>query len=203
MLEGHPRGPVADTMRLMKAKTAKGLWFVAGIVAGGLLAVAVPLVVLATGVVDMSAAAPPGALESAIAPWALDRSMARHAPRRDNPFKDAASALPSGMKHYQANCVICHGAPEVPGAELSLGLNPPVPPLYTKDTQSSTDGQLFWVIRNGIRMTGMPAFQQTRTDNEIWQIVAFVRHLPALTDQERKTLEAAVREEGDHHEGGG
>ena len=147
----------------------------------------------------MSAARPTGRIETALASWALDRSMVRHAPRQDNPFKDPPSVLPSGMKHYQANCVLCHGASGVSPAELAYGLNPPAPALHGQGTQSRTDGQLFWVIRNGIRMTGMPAFGPTHEDEEIWHIVAFVRHLPALTDQERQTLQAGVKEEGDHH----
>lgn len=166
---------------------------------GSLLVAAVPLAVLALGAVDMSAARPPGRMERAIASWALDRSMARHAQKQDNPFKDALSVLPTGMKHYQANCVSCHGAPAVPAAELAYGLNPPAPALAAEATQSRTDGQLFWVICNGIRMTGMAAFGKTHEDEEIWHTVAFVRHLPDLTDPERQTLQAEGKEDGDHH----
>jgi len=168
-------------------------------VVAGLLAAAVPLAVLALGAVDMSAARPPGRMERVMASWALNRSLARHAQEQDNPLKDAPSVLPAAMKHYQANCVLCHGAPRVSAAELADGLNPPAPALDAEATQSRTDGQLFWVIRNGIRMTGMPAFGPTHDDEEIWHIVAFVRHLPDLTDPERQTLLAEVKEEGDHH----
>lgn len=126
--------------------------------------------------------------------------MAHHAQEQDNPFKDAPSILPSGMAHYRVNCVLCHGAPEVGAAELAHGLNPPAPDLDAEGTQSRTDGQLFWVVRNGIRMTGMPAFGPTHEDDEIWHIIAFVRHLPDLTELERQTLLAGVKEEGDHHE---
>lgn len=183
----------------MKTRMKCGLWFGGGIVVAGLLALVVPLAVLALGVIDMSAASPPGRMESVIGPWALNRSMARHAREQDDPFEDAPSILPLGMKHYHTNCVLCHGAPEVPPAELAYGLNPPAPALDAEATQSRTDGQLFWVIRNGIRMTGMPAFGPTHDDEEIWHIVAFVRHLPDLTDPERQTLLTAVKEEGDHH----
>ncbi len=175
------------------------MWFGGGIVVGGLLAVGVPLAVVALGVIDMSAASPPGRMESVIGPWVLNRSMARHAQEQDNPFEDAPSVLPSGMKHYGANCVLCHGAREVPPVELAHGLNPPAPALDAEAARSRTDGQLFWVVRNGIRMTGMPAFGPTHEDEEIWHIVAFVRHLPDLTDQERQTLLAVVQKEPDHH----
>jgi mono/diheme cytochrome c family protein len=59
--------------------------------------------------------------------------------------------------------------------------------------QKRTDGELFWVVQNGIRMTGMPAFGPTHKDEEIWKIVAFLRHLPALTPEEEKALSAGAK----------
>lgn len=183
----------------MKTRMKCWLWFGGGIVVAGLLAAVVPLAALALGVIDLSAARPPGRIETALASWGLDRSLARHAPEQDNPFNDTPSVVPAGMKHDQANCVVCHGAPGVSPNELAYGLNPPAPALGAEATQSRTDGQLFWVARNGIRMTGMAAFGKTHDDKEIWHIVAFVRHLPDLTDAERQSLMAAGKEEGDHH----
>jgi mono/diheme cytochrome c family protein len=84
--------------------------------------------------------------------------------------------------------------------ELSKGLNPPAPSLG-KGENGTPDGELFWVIKHGIRMTAMPAFGPTHTDEEIWKIVTFLRHLPDLTKEERDSLQAATSGEAHHHEG--
>jgi mono/diheme cytochrome c family protein len=102
------------------------------------------------------------------------------------------------MDHYRENCIMCHGAPGVAGAELSKGLNPPAP-LLDKEENDTPDGELFWVVKHGIRMTPMPAFGPTYTDEEIWKIVAFIRHLPDLTARERDSLRSATGEEAHHH----
>ena len=92
---------------------------------------------------------------------------------------------------------MCHGAPDVDAAELSKGLNPRAPKTLADSDLS--DGKLFWIVKHGIRMTPMPAFGPTHSDEEIWKIVAFVRHLSKLTPQERDSLRAATSEEEHHH----
>jgi len=178
------------------------LRFAIGVLAGILIAVLIPLAILAAGLIDMSAAAKPGKMESAIAPWALARSMARRAPEQSNPFANDPSVLPSGLAHYRVNCVLCHGAPDVEPAELAQGLNPPAPALESAETQSLADGQIFWIVKNGIRLTGMPAFGPTHGGEEIWHIVAFVRHLPKITEEEKKAFESETKEEVEHHHEG-
>ena len=85
-------------------------------------------------------------------------------------------------------CVTCHGAPGVDASEAGEGLNPPAPDLTTGKVQKRTDGELFWLVQGGIRMTGMPAFGPTHKDEEIWKIVAFLRRLPALSPEETREL---------------
>ncbi len=80
-------------------------------------------------------------------------------------------------------------------------MNPPAPDLTLPSVQKMRDGELFWVVSNGIRMTGMPAFSPTHKEDEIWKIVAFVRHLPEVTKEEQQTLKAGHEEEK-HHEAG-
>lgn len=168
-----------------------------GFVAGVVLTIGVPLIILALGVIDFGADVKPGPIESTIAPWARDQSVERRAPKEKGPYDGQPAAIAVGFDHYRHNCVMCHGAPGVQGAELSRGLNPPAPSLGTNE-DDTPDGQLFWVIKHGIRMTPMPAFGPTHTDEQIWKIVAFVRHLPHLTAQERQSLQAATSE-GAHH----
>ena len=64
--------------------------------------------------------------------------------------------------------------------------------------QKRSDGELFWILQNGIRMTGMPAFGPTHKDEELWKMVAFLRHLPELSDEEQKALRPGGQE--DHHD---
>jgi len=123
-----------------------------------------------------------------------DRSIETHAPRTTNPYANDPGALAVGLAHYKENCLDCHGARSLDGAEFSKGLNPAPPMLDMKGTQEMSDGELFWIVQNGIRMSGMPAFGATHKDREIWEIVAFLRHLPELTPEEEKALSAATKD---------
>lgn len=165
----------------------QALWFIGGIALGIAICIAVPLVVAALGVVNMGATTKPGSLERALAPWAVDQSRERRAPHETDPYTNAV-AVATGLDHYRENCVMCHGAPNVAPGELAKGLNPPAPKLQSHGTQSMSDGELFWTTKYGVRMTGMPAFAPTHTDEQIWKIVAFVRHLPNLTPEETAEL---------------
>jgi mono/diheme cytochrome c family protein len=127
-----------------------------------------------------------------------DKSIEKHAPRKSNPFANDPAAAASGLIHYRANCLSCHGAKDIDTAEFAKGLNPGAPMLDMKDSQKLSDGELFWVISNGIRSTGMPAFSQTHNPDEIWRIVSFVRRLPQLTPEEIAKLKEG-RPEADHH----
>jgi mono/diheme cytochrome c family protein len=167
-------------------------------VAGILVTVLVPILVLATGAINMGADVKPGLIERTLAPWGRDRSMDKRSPTEKDPYAGNPAAIAVGFDHYRENCVMCHGAPGVAGAELSKGINPPAPSLGNGEN-GTPDGRLFWVIKHGIRMTAMPAFGPTHTDEEIWKIVAFIRHLPDLTKEERDSLQAATGEEAHHH----
>jgi mono/diheme cytochrome c family protein len=94
----------------------------------------------------------------------------------------------------------CHGAPEGSAAEFSQGLNPMPPALQVDMVQKGwTDAELFWIVKHGIRMTGMPAFGVNHKDEEIGDIVRFVRHMPKLTDEEKKLLQAPPQGDDHHH----
>jgi mono/diheme cytochrome c family protein len=162
--------------------------FLAGMVTAWVLLGVVAVAVLLTGAFNPAAIAPPGALEKRLAAFALDRSVARRAPRGPNPLASSAAVARGGLGHYREMCVSCHGAPGVDPSEAGVGLNPPAPDLTLARVQKRTDGELFWILQNGIRMTGMPAFGPTHKDEEIWKLVAFLRHLPELTPEEEKLL---------------
>jgi mono/diheme cytochrome c family protein len=85
----------------------------------------------------------------------------------------------SGEHAFGYYCVACHGLDgQNTGVPFAESLSPPIPPLTSRDVQSYTDGQLKWVITNGIAPSGMPASKGMLSDDDIWRIVLFLRHLP-------------------------
>jgi mono/diheme cytochrome c family protein len=140
------------------------------------------------GLFNPAASVPPTAIETHLARFVLDRSVARRAPKGPSPLKTDAQVRRDGLAHYKAMCLVCHGAPGIDASEIAEGLNPPAPDLTLGRVQKRTDGEIFWIVQNGIRMTGMPAFGTTHKDEEIWKIVAFVRRLPALSPDDEKEL---------------
>jgi mono/diheme cytochrome c family protein len=93
----------------------------------------------------------------------------------------------AGAKAFDKHgCANCHGAPGVPWLKYSEGLNPD-PPDLKKVVDQITPAQLFWVVKNGINMTGMPSFQLAGAkDEEIWAIVAFIKKLPTVSETDFK-----------------
>jgi mono/diheme cytochrome c family protein len=92
----------------------------------------------------------------------------------------------AGAEHYAALCVGCHLAPGVLRSDLRTGLYPHPPNLAQEDMQESR--RAFWIIKHGIKMSGMPAWGKTLDDEAIWDVVAFVRKMPNLTPEEYRQL---------------
>lgn len=154
----------------------------------------IPLLVLATGMVDMGASNKPSPIERSLASLAVQRSLAVRAPDEGaNPFPDDPEAISSGLTHYAAMCVRCHGGPGLEPEEFAQGLNPPAPQLEAVAAEFS-DGELFWLVKHGIRMTGMPAFGATHDDEELWRVVAFVKVLSNLTPEQQEGLSQAAQQ---------
>jgi len=103
-----------------------------------------------------------------------------------------------GFRHYHSMCSMCHGAPGREPSEIAQGLNPAPPDLDTAALQTRySDAELYWIIKNGIRMTGMPAFGLTHAEQDLWAVVAFVRKLPQIKAQHYTAMvEAAGLQEG-------
>jgi mono/diheme cytochrome c family protein len=111
----------------------------------------------------------------------------------------ASADSAEGFEHYASTCLQCHGAPGIGPVAWSQHMRPRPPELWENSTQEMTDGQLFYVIRNGVRMTGMPAFGEDHEDADIWNIVAFVRQLPNPSPAQQKRLQEAAQQYS-HHE---
>lgn len=96
-----------------------------------------------------------------------------------NPIPDTLESQQQGSEHFQHHCMICHGLDgHATGVPFASKMDPPVPDLSSRDVQGYTDGQLKWIIQNGIAPSGMPGWNGILDDNEMWNIVNHVRHLP-------------------------
>jgi mono/diheme cytochrome c family protein len=174
--------------------------WIGGVLIGFLIVAAGAGVAVWTGSFNVAASSPPGRLEESLARFALNRSISRRAAAPKNPLPASPEVLRSGLSHYRENCVGCHGAPGVEAAGYGQGLNPAAPDLTLPRVQKRPDGELYWIVANGIRMTGMPAFSPTHQEQEVWKIVAFLRHLPELSAEEEKALKPAAEEAEHNHE---
>jgi hypothetical protein len=94
-------------------------------------------------------------------------------------------------------CVACHGAPGKERDEVGRGLMPQ-PPALAKTAPTWSNGELFWILKHGVKMTGMPAFGPTHSDERLWSMVAFLRRLPNLTPEQYYQLEQTVASTGEH-----
>lgn len=96
-----------------------------------------------------------------------------------NPLAASEENIRAGQRNFTSYCMVCHGLDgQNTGVPFADKMSPPVPPLNSSDVQAYTDGQLRWIIRNGIAPSGMPAAKDIFHDDEIWQLVLYIRHLP-------------------------
>lgn len=96
--------------------------------------------------------------------------------------------IENGYRGFRDMCVICHTLPGTEDSAIAQGLSPEPPDLTEKADHMST-AELFWVTKNGIRMTGMPAWGPTHGDKELWDIIAFIKTMPGLSEADYRTLE--------------
>ena len=123
-------------------------------------------------------ATPPSAFETVVVSYAKLHALVGNKSER-NPQPATAATIAAGKEAFTHYCVACHGMDgQNTGVPFLEHMSPPVPSLASKAVQSYTDGQLKWVIDYGIRPSGMPGSKGTLSDEEIWSIVVFLRHLP-------------------------
>lgn len=123
-------------------------------------------------------ATPPGKFESRSFQWIKHHATVRGKSNR-NPLPATSENILGGQHTFGYYCVVCHGRDgQNTGVPFANKLSPPVPSLAGEEVQSYTDGQIKWIIDNGISPSGMPASRGTLSDEEIWQIVVYIRHLP-------------------------
>jgi plastocyanin len=123
----------------------------------------------------------PGRLEEAVATRALRFSIPNAAKRAQNPRAQDANLWREAAPTFGGRCAMCHGNDGRGHTDFASRLYPRVPDLGGARVQDFTDGELFWIIQSGIRLTGMPGFHGLLTDEDTWKLVAFIRRVPSLT----------------------
>ena len=129
----------------------------------------------------------PTAAEAFVAARLRHLAMPRHARDLTNPVKAGPEVLARAMAHFADHCASCHGNDGRGATLIGRGLYPKPPDMTQAATQGLTDGELYYIIENGIRFTGMPGFgeeQGNDQNTESWDLVHFIRHLPGITDDE-------------------
>jgi len=151
------------------------------------LAVAAGVSILHNG---LSARATPTAMEVMLARNVRGLAIPANARNEHNPITPSEEALKDARAHFANHCASCHGNDGGGDTMYGKGLYPKPPDLRLSQTQKLSDGELFWIIENGVRFTGMPAFGGSHGSQEdSWKLVLFIRHLPQLTMDERVEME--------------
>jgi mono/diheme cytochrome c family protein len=155
------------------------------VVAAG-LAIAMASSILHNG---LSARATPTAMEAMLARNARHLAIPAKARNERNPVTPSDQNLQEAMDHFADHCATCHGNDGSGVTLYGKGLYPKPPDLRLPETQELSDGELYWIIENGVRFTGMPGFGGVHRLHDSWKLVLFIRHLPQLTVEERAEME--------------
>ena len=119
------------------------------------------------------------------------RKLSIPASERDakNPFLPTAEILSEASAHFADHCATCHANDGSGKTEIGQNLYPKPPDMRQSETQNLTDGQMYYIIHNGIRLTGMPAWGAPGRDDDSWKLVLFIRHMLRMSPQEMKEME--------------
>ena len=157
------------------------------------IVVAIALMAVAAASVlhdGLSSRANPTALETMMARNARRMAMPASAGKLQNPATNTPENLRDARLHFADHCAICHANDGSGDTMMGHNLYPKPPDLRLEQTQKLVDGEIFWIIENGVRFTGMPAFGGAHgSEEDSWKLVRFIRHLPQLTAEERLEME--------------
>lgn len=158
----------------------------------GLVIVASAGVVLYVMRAGLSAREEPGTVETFVARTVRNLAVARRARDLRNPIERTPEVIAAGRAHFADHCASCHANDGSGNTEMGRNLFPKAPDMRLAATQELTDGELFWIIENGLRFTGMPGWGTGTREGEesSWHLVHFIRHLPDLAEAEIEQMEA-------------
>ncbi|MFA9460169.1 c-type cytochrome [Thiohalorhabdus methylotrophus] len=157
-----------------------------------LIVAAAGIAFMYSGLYNVSAQYPHRAIPKWILHTTMERSVAYHARDIQAPDLEGRERLREGVEEYEEMCVGCHGAPGVKPGHVAEGLRPE-PPELDHAAEEWTPAELFWIIKHGVRMTGMPAWGPTHEDGELWAVVALVERFPQMAPAAYEDLRAQVR----------
>jgi mono/diheme cytochrome c family protein len=162
------------------------VWFLAG--TGAVILVAGDIFLSQAN--GFSTRTPPSALESWLARGIRHFSVPESAKKRANPEANSEEVLAQASAHWADHCAQCHANNGSGDIAMGKQMYPPAPDMRKAETQGMTDGELFFIIQNGIRFTGMPAWGNgsAQDTEDSWKLVRFIRHLPALSAAEERKM---------------
>jgi mono/diheme cytochrome c family protein len=170
-------------------------WFFIGILFSAAVAIIAGLVLIRQGR-GFSARDQPTAMETWVAQKTRAMAMPSEAKSKTNPVPDSPEVISDARAHWADHCASCHANDGSGDTVVGKNLYPPAPDMRLAATQQLTDGELFYIIQNGIRLTGMPAWGSGTPSNGLghdeedsWKLVHFIRHLPQVTLEEKKAME--------------
>jgi mono/diheme cytochrome c family protein len=155
------------------------------VAAGILVGVAGPVIVFAyvkSGAFNVAASHPHSRLVEWITHETMINSVRRRAAETELPRTVSPGHAIRGFCQYETHCVACHGAAAVAREQWTNGLNPQ-PPYLLDASQKWSSRELYWIVRNGIKMTAMPAWRESMTDEQMHDVVAFVATMSKLPPQ--------------------
>jgi mono/diheme cytochrome c family protein len=153
-----------------------------GILVAIVIGVGGAYLVLKSGVIPAAADTKPSRLESWAARTSLHATLDREAPKGPNPVALSDANLIGGIKLYGQHCAICHGTAqgEASASPIAKGENPVPPQLAKEGVEDDPEGVTFWKVKHGIRWSGMPAWEKTLNDQQIWTLALFLKHMNKL-----------------------
>lgn len=162
---------------------------VLGVILTLLVALAGGYLVVKSGLIPANADTQPGGLETWMARTSLDATLRRDAPKGPNPVPLTEQNLREGVHLYAQNCAVCHGSAQgaASPSPIAKGEYPKPPQLATDGVEDDPEGDSFWKIKHGIRLTGMPSFRDSLSDQQIWTLALFLKHMDKLPPAVQQT----------------
>ena len=137
-----------------------------------------------------SALATPSAIEEFAATTARKMAVPSAYRQLRNPIMPSTENIRAGMEHFSDHCATCHSNDGGGDTLFAKGLYPKPPDMRAAGTQNKSDGELYYTIANGVRLSGMPAFSEAHNAAQTWRLVLFIRHLPQITAEELNQMKS-------------
>jgi mono/diheme cytochrome c family protein len=153
-----------------------------------------------SGIYNIAATEPHWRLTSPFIGMLRARSIAVRSKDIQVPDLENAKLKEAGFPHYHATCRLCHEAPGYPRAEFAENLYPLPPSMTSGSIQKAlSDAEIYWIVKNGIKMTGLPAFGPTHDEQELWSLIALVKEMPRMNPEQYRQLVELTKPGEEHH----